>query len=338
MISTGIAGSTTTANFGVLGTGSCLPAHVVTNNEVGEPAGVPGEWIEAKTGILARRRAKADEATSDLAVAAARAALDDAGLTPADVRLVVLATSTPDSPQPATASVVADGLGVRPGTVAFDVNAVCSGFVYALVAAERMLGATPDGVALVIGADVYSRILDPTDRRTAILFGDGAGAVVLGPVAGDRGVRAGRLAGFPADRDLIEVPGGGSRYPTSERTLADGLQYFTMNGRGVRDFVAEKVPGAVREFLADAGLRPDQVDCFVPHQANGRMLEDLAAQSGLDWARTAKTFAEYGNTGSASVAITLDHAARSGALAKGDTVLLAGFGGGMAMGLALLRW
>ncbi|MEV4616860.1 beta-ketoacyl-ACP synthase 3 [Kitasatospora sp. NPDC049258] len=337
MITTGIDREIRrSAAIAVLGTGSYLPAHVITNDEVGEPAGVTGEWIHAKTGIRNRRRAKPDEATSDLAVIAARAALESAGLRAADISLIVVATSTPDSPQPPTACVVADELGAAPGTAAFDVNAVCSGFVFALTTAERILHGT-DGHALVIGADVYSRILDPADRRTTILFGDGAGAVVLGPSRGGE-VAATRLASFGADRELIEVPAGGSRLPASHRTVAEGLHYFTMNGRGVRDFVAENVPGAVREFLADAGTSPDRLARFVPHQANGRMLESLSAELGLGPGRTCTTFEEFGNTGSASVPITLDQAARAGELSPGDLILLAGFGGGMAMGLALLRW
>ncbi|GAA2809842.1 ketoacyl-ACP synthase III [Kitasatospora paracochleata] len=340
MITTGIPGNVRADSaIGIVGTGSYLPAHVVTNSEVGEPAGVTGEWIHAKTGILNRRRAKPDEATSDLAVIAARAALEDAGIRPSDVSLVVVATSTPDSPQPPTACVVADELGCAPGTAAFDVNAVCSGFVFALTTAERILRDSDSRYALVIGADIYSRILNPADRKTAILFGDGAGAVVLGLAPGPgRGLIAGRLASFGADRDLIEVPAGGSRLPATVETVQEGLHFFRMNGRGVRDFVNDNVPPAVHAFLADAGHTPADVARFVPHQANGRMLEDLADRLGIPFGHTATSFQEYGNTGSASIAITLDLAARAGDLAPGDLVLLAGFGGGMAMGLALLRW
>ncbi|AXI78497.1 3-oxoacyl-ACP synthase III family protein [Peterkaempfera bronchialis] len=340
MITTGIPGKGRSHSvIGIVGTGSYLPAHVVTNSEVGEPAGVSGEWIHAKTGIQNRRRAKPDEATSDLAVIAGRAALESAGIRASDLALVVVATSTPDSPQPPTACVVADELGTLPGTAAFDVNAVCSGFVFALTTAERILRDSDSSYALVIGADVYSRILNPADRKTAILFGDGAGAVVLGPApAPDRGLIAGRLASFGADRELIEVPAGGSRLPATAETIDEGLHHFRMNGRGVRDFVSEQVPPAVRDFLADTGVTPADIDRFVPHQANGRMLEDLARLLEIPFERTCTTFEEFGNTGSASVAVTLDRAARSGELHPGDLVLLAGFGGGMAMGLALLRW
>ncbi|MCN9244994.1 ketoacyl-ACP synthase III, partial [Streptomyces sp. RY43-2] len=260
----------------MLGTGSCLPSHVVGNEEVGAAAGVSAEWIWRKTGIRARRRVKADEATSDLAVAAGRAALEAAGVGAGQLSLVVVATSTPDQPQPPTASTVADLLGAGHGVAAFDVNAVCSGFVFALSVAERVLAGSDGSYALVIGADVYSRILNPADRRTAILFGDGAGAVVLGPGRSGRGLLAGRLAGFGAERDLIEVPAGGSRLPASERTLAEGLHFFAMNGRGVREFVDATVTPAIDAFVGDAGFSMADVDHFVPHQANGRMLEDLS--------------------------------------------------------------
>ncbi|MFI2431537.1 3-oxoacyl-ACP synthase III family protein [Streptomyces sp. NPDC018693] len=319
---------------GILGTGSCLPSQIVTNDEVGGPAGVDDAWIRGRTGIRARRWAKPDEATSDLAAAAGRAALEDAGVRGAELSLVVVATSSPDSPQPPTAAAVADGVGAGSGTAAFDVNAVCSGFVFALTTAERMLRDT-GGYALVVGADIYSRILDPSDRRTTILFGDGAGAVVLGPSAGVRPLSA-RLAGFSADRDLIQVPAGGSRLPASAETLRDGLHYFTMNGRAVREFVAEKVAPAIREFLDDHGVAPGDLDHFIPHQANGRMLDDLAERVGIPADRMRTTVEHYGNTGSASIPVTLDDAARRGEVRPGDRVLLAGFGGGMAMGLALL--
>jgi 3-oxoacyl-[acyl-carrier-protein] synthase-3 len=327
----------TPSDLGVLGTGSYVPAHVMTNEDVGEPAGVSADWITRKTGIRYRRFAKPDEATSDLATIAGRAALEQAGLSVSDLSLIIVATSTPDSPQPPTACLVADELGAEPGIVAFDINVVCSGFVFAMTAAEQLVRASGGGPALVIGADTYSRIIDPADRPTAVLFGDGAGAVVLGPGTG-RNVQASRLACFPAERDLIRVPAGGSRLPASEETVADGLHYFAMSGRAVRDFVRDNVGPAISDFLADQGVTAADIDHFVPHQANGRMLEELAGTVDIPMERTRTTYEEYGNTGSASVPITLDHTVRSGVIRPGDLVLLAGFGGGMAMALALLRW
>ncbi|WP_432994842.1 3-oxoacyl-ACP synthase III family protein [Dactylosporangium sp. CA-233914] len=314
----------------VLGTGVCLPDQVVGNDTVAGPAGVTAEWVARKTGIRTRRWAKPDQATSDLAVAAGRAALEDAGVRAGELSLVLVATSTPDSPQPPTASLVADELGVRPGTVAFDLNAVCSGFVFALATAARLLR----GPALVIGADVYSRILDPTERRTAVLFGDGAGAMVLGP--GEPSLLAARLATFPEAHPLIRVPAGGSRIPASADSIDAGLHYFAMEGRAVRDFVLDTVAPGIRDFLRDAGVRAEGLAAFVPHQANPNLVADLAAAVGVSAGRTAVSGAEVGNTGAASVPIALHHA-RAG-LRPGDLVLLAGFGGGMSAGFALLRW
>ncbi|MCX5035348.1 MULTISPECIES: 3-oxoacyl-ACP synthase III family protein [Streptomyces] len=319
---------------GILGTGSCLPGKVVTNDEVGTPAGVTDEWISRKTAIHERRWATSDEATSDLAATAARAALTDAGIRPTEVSLVLVATSTPDSPQPPTATAVAAELGVPAGTPAFDINAVCSGFVFALATAERMIRGTR-GHALVVGADIYSRTLDPTDRRTVVLFGDGAGAVVLGPCEG-AGVLATELATFPRERDLIRVPAGGSRIPASPASLEQGLHYFAMDGPAVRRFVESRVGPLIRAFLDRH--RPDRARRLhlVPHQANGRMIEALAADLGFPPERTHTTVRHLGNTGAASVPITLDAAA--GRIAPGDLVVLAGFGGGMSAGLALLEW
>ncbi|WP_229324436.1 3-oxoacyl-ACP synthase III family protein [Streptomyces sp. UNOC14_S4] len=324
--------------IGVLGTGSYLPGHVVTNDEVGGPAGVDDAWIQQKTGILARRYAKPDEATSDLAVIAGRAALERAGVRAADLSLILVATSTPDEPHAPTATAVAHRLDAPARAAAFDINSLCSGFVFGLDTARNHLIAAGGGHALVIGADIYSRSLNPADRRTTPLLGDGAGAVVLGPVPEGRGIRATRLLSFGGQRDLTSVPAGGSRLPASERTLAEGLHYFTMNGRGVREFVNANVPPALHGFLSDAGCPEDHVDHFVPHQANGRMLEELEAALALPRALTHTTVARYGNTAAASVPITLDEAVRSGAVREGQTVLLAGFGGGMAAGFALIDW
>lgn len=325
-------------NIGILGTGSYVPGHVVTNDEVGAPAGVDDAWITRKTGIRTRRWAKPDEATSDLAAIAARGALEQAGVKASELSLIIVATSTPDEPQPPTATAVAGLVGATPEAAAFDLNAVCSGFLFALTMAQQSLAASGGGHALVIGADVYSRILDPADRRTTVLFGDGAGAVVLGPVPAGRGVLATRLNTFPEARDLIRVPAGGSRIPLDANALRDGLQYFAMDGRGVRDFVTEHVPDAVRDFLRQAGVEPAEVDHLVPHQANAHMIEQLADDLRLPSAQLHTTVREYGNTGSASVPVTLDAAIRSGAVRRGDTLLLAGFGGGMAAGFALVRW
>jgi 3-oxoacyl-[acyl-carrier-protein] synthase-3 len=321
----------------IIGTGSYLPDSVLTSKELGGRLGVGEQWILDKTRIAERRVAGPTEATSDLAAHAARRALRAAGLTSAEVDLLIVATSTPDQPMPATACAVQGAIGAD-HAAAFDVDAVCSGFLYALAAAHGMLVADPTArTALVIGADTYSRILDYTDRRTCVLFGDGAGAVVLTKTPGP-GVLATTLGSDGRLNHLVEVPAGGSRTPASPDTLDAGQHYFAMRGREVRDLAARVLPEVVAEVLKAAAVELPDVDLLVPHQANGVMLEDLADTLGLRPGQLHLTVSRYGNTGAASVPITLDDAVRSGRLHPDDTVLLAGFGGGMTWGGAVLRW
>ncbi|MEU6381064.1 ketoacyl-ACP synthase III [Streptomyces sp. NPDC046909] len=323
--------------IGILSTGAYLPKNEVGNEEVAERAGVTAEWIERKTQIQSRRYAAEHEATSDLAIKAAEKALEQAGLTARQLDYIIVSTSTGDSPQPPTSYLVQHGLGAY-GAACFDVNVVCSGFVYALALAHSLVTVRPDARVLVIGADVYSRILDFTDRRTAILFADGAGAAIVGAVPEPYGILATDLASRGDAHHLIRVEAGGSRKPASAATLAAGDHFFRMDGRGVRDFVAEHVPPALLALTRKAGVDIGAVDHFVPHQANGVMLGDVVERTGLTAARTHRTLIRYGNVGSASVPVALDEAHRTGALAPGDLVLLAGFGGGMSMGASLLTW
>ncbi|WP_217510264.1 3-oxoacyl-ACP synthase III family protein [Streptomyces vilmorinianum] len=324
--------------IGIVSTGSYVPTTVVTNEELAGDAGVTADWIIRKTGIHERRRAADHEATSDLAAHAARGALAQAGLRPEDLSYIVLATSTPDHPQPATASIVQNLIGAT-NAAAFDVNAVCSGFVYALTVAERLLAGQPGNrYGLVVGVDIYSRILDYSDRKTCILFGDGAGAVVLGPAEEGKGVLETGLITRGDQHRLISVPAGGSRIPPSAESVRAGQHYFRMDGRGVRGFVHENLPAALHQLLDTAGVPADEVQHFIPHQANGVMLSEVWPELGLDNAALHLALKRYGNTGSGSVPITLDLVHRQGLLAENDVVLLTGFGGGMNVGSALLRW
>ncbi|MGW1768465.1 3-oxoacyl-ACP synthase III family protein [Streptomyces sp. NPDC002073] len=333
---TGTTGTTDTP-IGIISTGSYLPKDEVGNEEVAARVGVTAEWIERKTQIVSRRYAAPDEATSDLAVRAAEQALRQAGLTADRIDYLIVSTSTGDFPQPPTSYLVQDALGAY-GAACFDVNVVCSGFVYALELAHALAGRRPGAHVLVIGADLYSRILDFSDPRTAVLFADGAGAAIVGPVAEPYGIVGIDLASRGDAHDLIRVEAGGSRNPASAATVAEGGHYFRMNGRGVRDFVSEHVPPALTALADRVGVRLDEVDHFVPHQANGVMLGEVVELAGLTRATTHRTLQKYGNVGSASVPVALDDANRSGALAPGDLVLLAGFGGGMSIGASLLRW
>ncbi len=323
-------------DLGILGTGAYVPDRVVSNDEVGAEAGVDDAWITRKTAIRERRWAARDQATSDLATAAARAALESAGVTAGQLSVIVVATSTPDRPQPPTAAYVQHHLGAV-DAAAFDVNAVCSGEVFALSAIEGFL-ARRGGYGLVVGADLYSRILNPADRRTVVLFGDGAGAMVLGSNGEGARVRHTAMHTFGDLAGLIEVPGGGSRLPLDQDALDAGLQYFTMDGRGVRRFVEEQLPQLTKEFLHEAGVEPDDISHFIPHQANGVMLDTVFADMALPRTTMHLTLAHYGNTGAASIPITLDEAARAGAFHSGDLILLAGFGGGMSAGFVLVEW
>ncbi|MDQ0757410.1 3-oxoacyl-ACP synthase III family protein [Streptomyces canus] len=320
----------------VLGTGAYVPERIVSNDEVGAPAGVDDAWITRKTGIRQRRWAAGDQATSDLAAAAGRAALLSAGITPEQLTVIAVATSTPDRPQPPTAAYVQQHLGAA-GTAAFDVNAVCSGTVYALSSVAGTL-VHRGGYALVIGADVYSRILDPADRKTVILFGDGAGAMVLGPTGRGPVVRRVALHTFGDLTGLIQVPGGGSRLPLDRDGLDTGLQYFAMDGREVRRFVMEQLPQLTKGFLHEAGVEAADISHFVPHQANGVMLDAAFEELHLPRATMHRTVETYGNTGAASIPITMDAAVRAGRFRPGELVLLAGFGGGMAASFALIEW
>ncbi len=330
--------------IGILGTGSLLPSVVVTNDEIARGVGVTEEWITRKTGIRERRRAEDHQATSDLAAVAAERALRQAGVRAEEVAYIVLATSTPDQPQPPTASFVQHLIGAANAAV-FDVNAVCSGFVYALSLVERLLRTEPAAerrYGLVIGADIYSRILDYSDRRTAVLFGDGAGAVVLGRTTPEDGDDSGILTTSLVSRGdqhrLIGVPAGGSRMPATAHTVREGSHFFQMDGRGVRSFVQDNLPQAVHDLLQRAGVDAEEVRHFVPHQANGVMLREVWPELKLVNAALQLTVERHGNTGAASVPIALDVVHRRRELAEGDTVLLAAFGGGMAIGSALVRW
>ncbi len=323
---------------GILGTGSYLPEHEVTNAALAaRVTDTTPEWISRKTLIGARRFAAPDEATSDLATKAAVAALARAGIAADRVDYLIVSTSTGDSPQPPTASLVQYAIGAH-RAAAFDINAVCAGFVFGLALANSLVAGQPGAVVLVVAADVYSRILDFDDRRTAILFGDGAGAAVVGAVPAPYGVVDVELVTRGDAHDLIHVKAGGSRLPASAETVADGDHFFRMNGRGVRDFVMAGVPPVLADLFKRAGVVPADIDHFVPHQANGVMVGELVEAAGLTDARTHLVLDRYGNTGSASAAIALDVAARSGELQDGELVLVAGFGGGMSVGAALLRW
>lgn len=322
----------------IVGTGSYLPKTVLTSTELGEQLGVGEQWILDKTGIEERRIAAGDETTSDLAALAALNAIEDAGITPADVDVIVLATATKDQPIPATACMVQGRIGAS-RAAAFDVDAACTGFIYGLVAAHSMLMADPDRrTALVIGAELYSRFLDYEDRRTCVLLGDGAGAVVLTKTSTGTGFLSNKLVSEGTLADLVQIPAGGSRHPASHQTVQAREHLLKMRGREVRSLAAKVLPELVVDLLESANLTVPDVRLIVPHQANGVMLAEWSDALSLQPGQMHTTVRDYGNTGAASVPITLDDGVRKGKIKQGDALLLVAFGGGMTWGGVTMRW
>lgn len=322
----------------IRGTGSYVPNRVLTNSELAVGLGLDDGWIERKTRIRERRIAAPHEATSDLATQAARRALASAGVSAQDVDIIILATSTPDKPMPATACAVQTNLGAE-HAAAFDVDAVCTGFVYALSVADAMLITDPSATtALVIGADTYSRILNYQDRGTAVLFGDGAGAVVLGKRCDGRGIRTRTLGADGSFADLVQIPAGGSRTPPTRLSIDDGLHYFVMRGREVRDLTMKILPKLLSDLMTGARLDLSEIDLIIPHQANGVMLLEWARGLGVVPEIMHTTVERYGNTGAASIPITLDDAVQAKRIAYDDNVVFVAIGGGVTWGGVALTW
>lgn len=329
------------AEIGVLGAGGYLPAEVRDNEAVGAFAGVGADWILRRTGVRFRRRAAEHEAASDLAAHAVRAALHAAALDPAELDLLVLATSTPDDLGPSTACRVQALIGAR-RAVALDVGAACSGWLFGARIAVDWLRSGNAGhrsvTAAVVGVEAYSRFLDPADRGTAVLFGDGAGATVLGPVPAGRGFAPIALGSDGTKADYVSIPAGGSRRPATAATLAEGRHLIRMDGRAVREFALDVFPRTVQETLHRCGLEPADIDLVVSHQPNPVLLAEACAAAGLDRDRLVVTGDRTGNLGAGSIPYTLAAADAAGRLHPGDRVLIIAFGAGMTWGGTVLTW
>jgi 3-oxoacyl-[acyl-carrier-protein] synthase-3 len=318
----------------IAGSGSYLPQRVLTNADLSRIVETSDEWIVERTGIRQRHIAADGEKTSDLAREAALAALQAADCKATDIDLLVLATATPDLTFPATAVTVQEQLGITEGA-AFDIQAVCSGFVYALATADNFIKAGQSQCALVIGAETFSRILDWTDRTTCVLFGDGAGAVVMKASEGngtpdDRGVLLTNLRSDGRHKDKLYVDGG----PSSTMTVG----HLRMEGREVFKHAVVNIAEVMERTIRDAGLKPDDIDWFVPHQANRRILDGTARKVGVPEERVVITVDKHGNTSAASIPLALDVAVRDGRIKRGDLVLMEAMGGGFTWGAALARW
>jgi len=318
----------------VQGCGSYLPERVVTNEELSKSVETNDEWIRQRTGICQRHIAADGEFTSHLAIKAAQRALDHAGIDAADLDLIVLATATPDQTFPATATRVQAALGMTKGA-AFDVQAVCAGFVYGISVADSLIRSGLASTALVIGAETFSRILDWEDRGTCVLFGDGAGAIVLRGEQGtgtsnDRGILANALHSDGRHHDILYVDGG----PSSTRTTG----FLRMEGKEVFKHAVVNMAAVVGEVLEKAGLEASDIDWLVPHQANKRIIDGTGRKLGLPPERVVVTVDRHANTSAASIPLALDVAVKDGRIKKGDLLLLEGIGGGLSWGASLVRW
>ncbi len=322
---------------GIIGTGRYVPDKVLTNQELEQMVDTNDEWITTRTGIKERRIAAPEQATSDLALKAAEQAIAAAGITAEQIDLIVVATVTPDMSFPSTACVLQDKLGAKKAA-AFDLSAACSGFIYGLANASQFIATGVYNYALVVGAECLSRITDYTDRNTCILFGDGAGAAVLGRVPEGRGFKSFELGADGSGGELLKVEGGGSRCPVTPESLDQGRHYIYMAGREVFKFAVRIMGGAAEEALNKAGLTKQDIDLLVPHQANIRIIESALQRLDLTEDKCMINLPKYGNSSAASIPIALAEAVEEGRVKEGDCIVLVGFGGGLTWGASVLVW
>jgi len=320
----------------VVSCGAYVPDNVVTNEDLRRDRGFDPAWIEQRTGILARRFAPPDQATSDLAVEAARRAIRAARIDPHEIDLVIVGTFTPDHRCPSTACLVQDRLGLD--APAFDLQAACSGFVYALTTGAQFVATGNSRLALVIGADCNTRIVDPSDRRIAPLFGDGAGAVLLARGEPHQGLICYQMGADGSGGPLLECPSGGSRRPATPQDVQAGRHYLQMDGRNVFKWAVRALTETIELVLSKSGLGVHDVSLYLIHQANIRIINYAMEQLGIPSHKVFNNLERYGNTSAASIPISLDEAYQQGRINRGDTILMSGFGAGLTWGTALFRW
>ena len=321
----------------ILGTGAYAPKQVLTNGDLEKIVETSDSWIVERTGIRERRKAAAGEACSDLGVQAAQQALSAANIRASDLDLIVLATCTGDSPLPSTASLIQYRLGAS-RAAAFDISAACCGFIFALSVADAFIRSGQYRYVLVVGSEVMSTVTDWTDRNTCVLFGDGAGAVVVGPTEEDRGVLSIHLHADGRFSDLICVPGGGSSIPASEYMVVERLHYVKMRGNETFKIAVKTMEGAVREALAAENLSVEDIDFLLPHQANIRILKAVAQRLSLPFHKLIMNLDRFGNTSAASIPLALDEVVRAGQISSGSLIVLAAFGSGLTWASGVVRW
>lgn len=321
----------------IIGTGYAVPDGILSNADLEKMVETSDEWIVSRTGIKQRRIAGEETATSNLAYQASRSALEQAGISAQELDMIIVATMTPDMPMPAAACLLQHLLGAA-NAAAFDINAACTGFIYALSTAEHFLLGSHYKHILVVGAETLSRVVDFTDRNTCVLFGDGAGAVVLGKGEGEHGILATYLGADGEGSNLLNIPAGGSRYPASEETLARRMHYMQMQGNEVFKFAVKKIPECAARVLEQADLSIDDVDHFIFHQANLRILKAAAKKLNIPSEKMLVNIEKYGNISAASIPVALAEAVNENKIKTGDLLLLVGFGAGLTMGASLVCW
>jgi len=324
-------------SVGIIGTGAYVPEKVLTNFDLEKMVETNDEWISSRTGIKERRIAAKEQASSDLAYEAAKKALESAKLTPEQLDLIIVATITPDSAFPSTANILQDRLGAK-HAAAFDLAAACSGFLYGLATGSQFIQNGTYQHVLVIGVEILSKITDWSDRNTCVLFGDGAGAAILGRVEDGFGFLSFELGSDGSGGNLLKQPAGGSRMPASEETVQQGLHYIQMAGSEVFKFAVKTMEQASLRVIEKAGLTKEDLDFLVPHQANLRIIDYARERLGLEKDKVVVNVNKFGNMSSASIPIALDEAVRENRIHNGNHVLLVGFGGGLTWGAVLLKW
>ena len=320
----------------IVGSGSYLPDRVVTNADLHSQFGYDPAWIEQRTGILSRRYAGSDQATSDLCIEAARRAIRNARVDVRDIDLVVVGTFTPDFQCPTTANLVQEKLGIE--APAMDLHAACSGFVYAMVTAAQYVATGNSRLALVIGGDCNSRIVNPLDQKVAPLFGDGAGAVLLARGDAHQGLICYQLGSDGGGGSMLDRQAGGSKNPITHEDLDAGRQFLQMDGRNVFKWAVRAVTDSIEVVMRKTGMSPNDVALYVLHQANIRIINNVAEQLAIPEDKMFNNLQNYGNTSGGSIPIALDEAIQAGRVNRGDTVLMSGFGAGLSWGTCLFRW
>jgi 3-oxoacyl-[acyl-carrier-protein] synthase III len=322
---------------GILGTGHSYPEGILTNADLAQIVETSDDWITTRTGIKQRRKAAPDEYTSQFAVRAARQAIERARLDPADIDLLLCATVTPDQILPSTGCIIQAELGAN-NAAAMDIVAACSGFLYGVSLADSMIRTGQIRHAVVVGAEILTQYVDYTDRQTCVLFGDGAGAAVLGAVENGRGILASKIKSDGRYEEQLYSPGGGTRRKPSPETLAAGDHFFKMKGNELFKVAVRSMAEISREVLDQAGVKSDDISLFIPHQANQRITEAVADRLNVGMEKVYSNIAVHGNTSSASIPIALDECVEAGRIKPGDLVLMASFGGGATWGAVLFRW